>query len=159
VQRADEGTRRLEHHLVIGVIGDRAAAGNGRQTRTAARTQPPMHGVAMQISALPSAARGNAFSEHPQQLIELAALERAVRPGAPHQLVQLILAVFARADFGHKLLCQHVERLSRDLQRIELAGAHCSQQRGAFDQIIATQWQQTAFGHSTDRMVGASDPL
>jgi hypothetical protein len=47
VERADEDAGGLENHLVIGVVGDGAAAGDGGEPRALARPQHVIHGVAM----------------------------------------------------------------------------------------------------------------
>ena len=66
---------------------------------------------------------------------------------------------FARGDFGDDLLRQHVERLFRNRQPIELAAADAVEQRRAFDQLVAREREQPALGRALDRMSGAPDPL
>ncbi len=91
--------------------------------------------------------------------VELAPLERAIGPGPAHQPEQLILVVLARADLGHQLLCQHVERLCGRRQRIELAATHGIEQRGALHQVVAAQRQQPTLRHAADRVIGATHAL
>ena len=87
------------------------------------------------------------------------ARKRAVRPGAAHQRVQLVLAPLARGDLGDDLLRQHVERPLGDRQPVELAAPDAVEQRGALDQIVAREREQPALGRAIDRMPRAPDPL
>ena len=86
-------------------------------------------------------------------------VEVAIRPGAPHQRVELVLAPFARADLGHDLLRQHVERLLGDREPVELAAADAVEQRRALDELVARQRKQPALGRAVDRVAGAADAL
>src|SRR5262245_18624853 len=47
----------------------------------------------------------------------------------------------------------------RNVQAVELAMLDCIEQRRAFDELIAAQRKQSAFGHAGNGMVGATDTL
>ena len=66
---------------------------------------------------------------------------------------------FARRHFGDDLLGQNIERLFWYGKLIELAATDTIEQCRAFDQIVAREWEQAAFGHATDRMSRAPNPL
>ncbi len=159
VDRADEGAGRLQHHPVVGVVGDGAAGGERGQARALAPAQPAVDRIAVQVGGAPPAAGGVALAQHVYHGVELGARQLPVHPGAPHQFEQLVLAVLAVRDLGDNLLRQHVERFRRDDQPVELAAAHGIEQRRALDQVVARLREQTALGDAADAVVGAPDPL
>ncbi len=63
-------------------IGNRAAAGDRRQSGSAAGAQFAIHTIVMKISAVASAACGNAFREHFDDRIEQLAWKIAIGIGA-----------------------------------------------------------------------------
>ncbi|MNH12516.1 hypothetical protein D3C79_720610 [compost metagenome] len=63
------------------------------------------------------------------------------------------------ADFGDDLLRQYVQRSLRYLQAVQLAAAYAIEQCRAFDQVVARQREQPAFGRALDLVPGAPDPL
>ena len=73
VERSDERPGRLEDHLVVRVVGDGAATGDGGQPRATPRPQPVVHRIAVQIGAAPPAPRADALGEHPHHVIEVLA--------------------------------------------------------------------------------------
>ena len=52
--------------------------------------------------------------------------------------------VFAARHLGDDLLGQHVERLLRDAQRVQLAAPHGVEQRGALGQVVEREREQAA---------------
>ena len=116
-------------HLVVGVVGDRAAGGDARSARAPRRPRSTLvDRVAVQIARRarprrvlkPSASMRTTASKSSRG-------ELAIRPGAPHQREQLVLVPLARGDLGDDLLRQHVERLlAGSRSAIELAAAHAS---------------------------------
>ncbi len=64
VERADHGAFRLGDHGEEGSLGNGATTGDGRQSRAAPRPQLAVDPVVMDIGAIASAARGDAFGEH-----------------------------------------------------------------------------------------------
>ena len=159
VESADKGAGRLEDDLIVGVVGDRAAAGDGGQSRATPGAQPVIHRIAMQIRGAPSAPCADALGEHPHDVVEVLALEAPVRPCARDEREELVLPVFSRRHLGHDLLRQHVERMRGNAQSIELAATHRIEERHRFDQLVAARGKQPALRHAADRVVGATDPL
>ena len=159
VDAADRLVLGLQHHLVVGGVGDRAAGGQRGQPRAAPAAQHVVDRVAMDQRAAPAAAGGEAFGQHAHDGVEVLARESAIRPGAAHASNRAVLGPFLRRDLGDDLLRQHVERLLRDGQPIELAAAHAVEQRRAFDQVVARQREQPALRHAADRVAGAADAL
>ena len=102
----------LEHHLVVGVVGDRAAGGERGQPRAAPAAQHAVDRVAMDQRAAPAAAGGEAFGQHAHDGVEVVARQVAIRPGAAQPArTARPRPIPARADLGDDLLRQHVERL------------------------------------------------
>ncbi len=113
----------------------------------------------MQVGTLAAAPGGKAVRQHPHDRIELLTSQRSIGPGPTHQRVQLFLVPFLSTDLRHQLLCEYVERLRRDAERVELARAYRSEQRGTFDQLVAAEWQQSSLGNAVYRMIGAAGAL
>ena len=113
----------------------------------------------MQIGAAAAALGVDAFGEHAHHGVEILALEIAVRIRAAHEIEQLVLAVFARRDFGDDLLREHVERMLGDAQAVELAAAHGIEQRDAVDELVAAAREDAALRHAAHRVVGAAHAL
>ena len=160
VERADEDAGRLEDHLVVGVVGNGAAAGDGREPRALARAQHLVDRVAVQIGAAPAALGADAVGEHAHHGVEILALEIAIRIRAAHQREQLVLAVFARGDFGDDLLREHVERMLGNVQRgrARRAARHRAARRNR-PARRGCAGKMRPFGHAAHRVVGAADAL
>ena len=122
VHGADEMVLGLEQHLIVGVVRDRAAGRQGGKP-----------------GAAPAAPRGEAFRQHAHHRREILPRQRAVGRGTAHERVELVLVPFARGHFGDDLLGQHVERLLRDGEPVELAAADAVEQRRALHQLVAGQ--------------------
>ena len=76
VERADHDAFRFGHHREERGVGNRAAAGDGGQPRSAARAQFAVHAIAMQVGAVASAPGRNAFGKHFERFVHSS---RAVR--------------------------------------------------------------------------------
>ncbi len=159
VHGADRNALRLEQHRIVGIVGDGAARGDGGELATAPATHGAAHGVAVQVGAAHSLARGVAFREHAQHRVETVARQVRIRPGLPHQRKQLVLAPFAAGHFCHDVLGQHVERRHRHVQDIEFVAAHAVEQRRAFHQVVARGGKQPALGQATHVVTGAAHAL
>ena len=85
VDRADDLVLRLEHHLVVGGVGNRAAGGQRGQPRAAPAAQHAVDRVAMNERAAPAAAGGEAVGQHAHDGVELLARQLAIGPGAPQR--------------------------------------------------------------------------
>ena len=89
VDAADADLAGLEHHVVVGGVGDGAAVGDGGEPRAAPRAQPAVDAIVVQIGAAPAGAAGEPFAQHGDHFVEGLALEIAERPGPSHQIEQL----------------------------------------------------------------------
>ena len=92
----------------------------------------------------PAATAAETFGQHTDQRGKILALQRAIGPCAARQREELFLAPFSRADFGNDLLRQHVERLIRHCQAVELAAVDAVDDRRALDKIVARERKQPA---------------
>ena len=159
VDGANVGAFRLSHHGVKRIVGNRAAARDRRETTSPPRPYSAIHPVAMQIRAVAAAASVDALREHGDDFIEIAALEIAIRVGAPHQCKKIIFApVLGRAS-GHNLLRQNVQRILRDADAIEVAAPHGAHQRRTFDQFAARRREDAALRNGPVPMARAADAL
>ena len=113
VHGADDVVLRLQQHLIVGVVRDRAAGGERGEARAAPAAQHVVDGVVVDERAAPAAPRAEAVGQHVDHGREVLARQRAIGPGAAQQRVELVLAPFPRRHLGHDLLRQHVERLLR----------------------------------------------
>ena len=137
VHAADTQALRLQHHVIVGGVRDCAARGKRSHPCAAPRAQLAVHRIAMQVGRTDATPRAVALGQHPHDVGECFAGERAIRICASGHVEQFRLAAFAAGDFRHDLLRQHVQGRGRDVQRVELATAHGIEQRRAFDQVIA----------------------
>src|SRR6185312_6497346 len=116
-------------------------------------------GVVVDQGAPPAAPCGEALGEHAHEIIELGALQVAVGIRALQESEELIDIPLARRDFRDNLLREHIERLGRNVQAVELAAADTIEQRRALDEVIAGQREEAALRRSTQAVTGASDAL
>ena len=159
VDGADGLRLRLEQHRVVGRIGYRPAGGQRGQARAAPAAHFAVDGVVVDECAAAAAARREAVGEHPDDIVELGALQVAIGVGALQQGEELIEVPLARGDFRHDLLRQHIERLGGNAQAIELRAPHAVEQRRAFDEIVARQREKPALRRTAQAVPGASDAL
>ena len=159
VDRADELTLRLEDDLIVGVIGDRAARSDRRQTRAAPAAQHVVDGIVMDQCTVAAAAGGEALRQHAHDGIEFRPLEIAVRVCPASECEQTVFVPFACRDFRHDLLGEHVERSGGNGQTIKLTAAHRIEQRGALDEIVARQRKEPPLGRTPDRVAGPTHAL
>ena len=159
VHAADELRLRLQHHLVIGRVGNRAAGGERGEARAGSRAQHAVDCVAMQVGGGGAAARGVALGQHAQHGGVLLARQPSVRPGAAQHLVQCVLIPVAAGHLGDDALRQHVHRLRPQVQAVQLAAAHGVEQGGALDQVVARLREQAPLGRGAHGVAGAPDAL
>ncbi len=91
VDAADDVVLGLQHHLIVGGVGDRAAGGQRRRPRPAPAPQHMVDGVVMNERAAPAPARGEAVGQHLHDRIEIGARQLPIRPGAAQAFVELPL--------------------------------------------------------------------
>ncbi len=144
-------------------IWDRAGVGDGERAGAAAGAdragQPVPHDPRPQLGELlgwiPPV-------EHVEHVLELAALELRVGPGAPGQGVQLVdrhaLLPGARRD-RDDLLSQHVQRIAWHHGALDEALAHAARHDGALDEVGAELGEDAAARHLAHTVPSAPDAL
>ena len=137
VHRADGLVLRLQQHLVVGGVGDRAAGGERGRPRAAPAAQNMIDRVAMDERASAASAGGEALAQHAHDRVEIALAHGTEGPRAAQPIIKLRLRPILRCDFRDNLLREHVERSVRDRQAIKLPATHAVDQRCALNQIVA----------------------
>ena len=136
----DGAHRRLvgiEHHAVVGDVGDGAAVGGGHDARGLAPAEHAVHAIAMHERAGATQARGGSLGDAGHHVVEGCSREvREGRRGA-NQGEERVLGPFARGALGDDLLRQDVERRHRRVHAIEASGGHRAHQRRALHQLVA----------------------
>ena len=159
IHRADEFALGFENDLVFGVVGDRAAAGDGGQSGALAGPQSSMNTVAMQIGSALTAPRGVTFGQHADDSVEVIASQVSIGPGPGHRAVEFVLAEVLASEHRDYLLGQHIQRLLGQLQLVKIAAPHRVDQGDTFDQIVAAGREQPPLGQAAGKVPRAADPL
>ena len=159
VHGADDLALGLQQHLVVGVVGDGAARGERGEAGAAPAAQQTVHGIVVDQRAAPPAPAAEALGQHADHGRVVLARQLPIGPRPPEQREQLVLAAFARADLGHDLLRQHVERLLGDHEPVQLAAVGAVDERRAFDEVVAREREQPTLRRAADLMSGAADAL
>ncbi len=159
VDAADDVVVRLQQHLIVGGVGDRAAGGERGGAGAAPGAQNAMDRVAMNESGAPPVAGREPLREHAHDRVEVGARQGAERPRAPQPLIKRRLVPILRRDLGDDLLGYDVERLVRDREPIEFAAPHAVEQGRAFHEVVSGEREQPPLGGRADRMAGSADAL
>ena len=152
--RADDLVLRLQQHLVVGVVGDRAAGGQRGQPRAAPAAQHVVDGVVM------DAARraGRAACWKPSASIahdggEILARQRAIGPGAAEQRDRARPRSIPAPPTSATICCASTSSgCSGIVSRSSSPRRDAVEQRRALDQLVARQREQAALGRAVDRM-------
>ena len=159
VDGADDLVGRLQHDLVVGGVGDRAAGGERREARAAASAQHAVHRVAMDVrGAVPRrvvkpSASMRTTSRNSSRVRSAYGYARRIRSN------RAAFGPFGRGDLGDDLLREDVERLARNRQPVELAARDRIEQRRALDQLVARQREEPRLRNAADLMARASRAL
>ena len=137
VHRADVQGLRFQYDAVIGIVRDRAAAGDGGQFAAASPAQGAGQCVAVQVGNAYALTAAVTFGEHAQQRLIVLFIEGGVGRGPADHIQQGLLLPFLATDFGDDLLRQHIQWRVGDDHGVEFATPHAIEQRGAFDQVVA----------------------
>ena len=159
VERAETGPVGLQHHVVVGVVGDGAAGGHRGEAGAAPGAQLAVDHVAVQVGGAAAPPGRESAREHREKLPPPVAIEVPVRPGAANRREQGVLAPVLRRHHGDRLLRQHVEGSDRHVQRIELTAPNRVQDRCALDQLVAGEREQPALRGAVHRVAGAAGAL
>ena len=149
-----------QEHAEQAAVGDGAAAGD---------RQPLGAGPAGDRAgdAVPDDARAQlgelvgrvATAEQVERGVVRAARQLGERRAAAYEVVELVDRPGVEGGRGHDLLGEHVERVGRDPQRLDGAGAHPFDGHGGLGQVAAVLGEQHAAGDLADLVAGAADAL
>ena len=159
VERADEGLLRIEHHPVVGVVGDGASGRDRDEARRPAPLDASVDPVAVHERPPPPAPGDEALGDHLHHLVEVLARQLPVRVRAAPEAEELILGPRFARRLGHRLLRQHVERLRHHHEPVQLPLVHGPHQRRALDQIVAREREQASPGGAAHGVPGPPNPL
>ena len=159
VDRAEEGLARLEHHPVIGVVRNRAAGGQRKESRAAAPANAMVHRVVMDQRGPAAAASAEPLGQHFQHPGELEARQVAISIRAADQREEFLFFPVFRRGAGDDLLRENIERFLRYLKAVQLTPAHTTQRGHALDQLVATQRKQPALRHTAALVLRPADAL
>ena len=179
-QREDVARARLVDHLLVELadasartpllpgeedaeepaVGDRAAAGDGdalraRAAHDRARVAIPDHARA-QLDEL--VARVDARDEV-ERGVERAAGQLCERRRAPHGLEPVVDDQLVHRGGGDRLLREHVERVARHPDRLELAARHAAGDHGRVQQVGAVLRDEHAARGVAHGVAGAAHAL
>ena len=85
---------------------------------------------------------GDAFGEHCDDGIEIAAAQIAIGIRAANELIQIVFAPGLGRCFGHNLLRQNIERVVGNLNALQITLADGIYKSRAFDQLVPRGWEQ-----------------
>ena len=160
VDRADELARGLEHDVVVGGVGNRAARRERGQPRAAPAAQHAVDGVAMEVRGAMAAARGEALGEHAHDVEVLVARQLAYGYARVNERrTARLRSIRARrlrrrsAARARRAACAGIVRRSSSPR------AHRIEQRRAFDQLVARQRKEPRLRHAADRVARAPGAL
>src|SRR5215470_1215596 len=159
VDRADVFVYWHGDHREQSIIGNRSTAGDSGDTATAPGAEFSVHAVSMQVGAVASSARGDAFGKHLENAVVGVERKVFVWVGATDQVVKFDFSAFFGSAGGDDLLRQHVERRVGDDEAVEIALADRSQQRRAFEEVIASRDKKASLGDRAAPVAGAADAL
>ena len=113
----------------------------------------------MEVRAAAAATRGIALGQRLHDRGERGPLEVAERVRAAEPLEQLVLAPFLVRDLGHELLREHVERLCRHRDPVELAPERGIEKCRPVAEIVAREREEPALRHPAHGVARAPHPL
>ena len=145
VECADDRLVRLRQNKILGAVGNGAAGRDGCETSSPSSTDDAVHTISVEVRATAAALCADALREHVDDRIEISPGQIAVTVRAANQLEEILFAPLFGRRHRNDLLREHVERLHRDDQPIELARANRPHQRGTFDQLIASRRKDPPF--------------
>ena len=159
VDRAEASPVRLQHHVVVGVVRDRAARGHRGEAGAAPGAQRAVDDVAVQVRAPAPASGRESTGEHREQCPPAVAGEVAIRPGAAHGGEQGVLVPVFGCHHGHGLLRKDIERCLGHVQGVQRATPNRVQDGGALHQLVAAEWEQPALRGAAHGVTGTPRPL
>ena len=113
----------------------------------------------MEVVSLGSPPGGNAGGAQLEDRVERRPAQISVGGRSTYQVVQIVTVPPFGGCFGHDLLQQDVQRRHGGEHGVEPAGPHPHEQRRAFDQLIAGEGKDTAFGGAVAIVARAAHPL
>ncbi len=164
VELTDAATGRprfADHeHAEQATIRDRAAAGHRHDPRIAAALDHVGHAVPHDARLELGELVGRiGAGEHPEHALENLAGERLVWEGAPRDGQQVVHRPAIHDRHRHELLGEDVERIARDLGRLDGAFMHPAGDDRAFEQVAAVLREDHALARGADLVPRPTDPL
>ena len=147
-------------HAEQAAVRDRAAAGDRDDSRVAAALDRVGHPVPddPRLEFGEFVGRVGA-GEHPEHAFEDLAGERLVRRRAGDRREEVVDGPAVHHGHGHELLGQDIERVARDLGRLDGAFVHPPGDDGAFEQVAAVLREDDALARGPDLVAGPPDAL
>ncbi len=149
-----------EEDAVQTAVGDRATARHGESLRSAA----PRDGAGDAVPRDARAQLGEVLRRVPPgEHVEGGVQQRRGQGGEggrpPHERLELGDLPLVEGAHGDDLLGEHVERVGRDVQGLDLAGAHPLDDDGRLDEVAAELRQDDPVADGSDLVAGTADPL
>lgn len=149
-----------EEHTEQTAVGDRAARGDGEALRTGAARDRTRHTVPHHTGAQLGERVGRiAAREHVEDGGERGLGERGERRRAAGERQQVVGLPGVERDGRDELLRQHVQRIGRDPQRLDGAGAHPLGDDGGLHQIAPVLREDDARGDGAHLVARTAHPL
>ena len=160
VELADAAAAVDEEDAEEPAVGDRAGVRDRQPSGPVARPDRAAGAVPDDPGAKLGELVGRvAPGKHVEDVLELRARELGERVGAPDEVVQLgdldLLVDRDRDD----LLCEHIERVARDLRLLDLAVSHRAGDDGRFEQVGAELREDPPLRDGSELVPGPADPL
>ena len=159
IHGADHYSCGLRNHRIKRRLGNGSGIGDRRDPASAPSAHASAHLVAMQVSAVTPATRGDAVGKHGQYGLEIRARKITIRVGAANQIVKSLFIPILTSAGRYDLLGENIKRSFRDVNPIQLAAADGPHQSGALDQFIARLRKEAPLGDRPAPVPGPSDAL
>ena len=152
--------RRGQEHAEQAAVRDGAAAGHRQPLRSRAAVQHAGGAVPDQPRAqLGELLAGIAARQHVEHRFQDRPGQAGERGGPPDHPVQLVHVPVVHRGHGHDLLGEHVERVARDAQLLDLATLHPPRDHRRLHQVPLVLGEDHAAGHVTDVVPGPAGAL
>ena len=177
-EREDVADPRLVDHLLVeladpatafsadeedpeqAAVGDRAAGGDGEPLGARSAGERVGHPVPDQPRPQLGELVGRvAAGQQVEGRVERRPGQRREGRSPAYDGEQLVGVPGVDRDAGDDLLGEHVERVGRHLERLDLAGPHPLDRDRGLDQVGPVLGEQHAARHLADLVTGAADPL
>ena len=150
----------LDHHVVLGALGDRADAHGADMRGSAGSGQTPGRAVPQHQRARRTGHVERVLApDHAEHGVELGARQLRVRVGAAHQGEQLVGVAVPGRHSADDLLREHVQTPARDAHRVHLAGDHRVADRPRLQQLVPLEHQHAPLARGVEQVTRTPDAL